>query len=116
MKVICPHCNVPKEINDVVAGIRVKCAACQSEFVAGGSPPPQDSPSPVSDNDNIERIPCVFCQHMVVKDALKCPNCKGTIGSVPCPSCRESVPANTISCPHCQTQIRKPAQRVQDRR
>ncbi len=109
MKVICPLCNVPMEMSDVVNGSNIKCATCNNVFQAGATPPPPEAtpvPKPVL-NENIKRTPCPFCQHMVAEGAKKCPNCKGTIGAIACPSCREPIPANTISCPHCQTQIQK---------
>lgn len=112
MKVICPNCNVPMEMSDVVTGTNIKCAACDNVFLAGragSSTPPTPPPAPalLAPATEIERTPCPFCSHMVAKGAVKCPKCKEAIIAVFCPSCRESIHANAFSCPHCQTKIRQ---------
>ncbi len=100
MKVVCPHCNVPMDLSEVVAGTNIKCATCNEEFVAGESPPPPAATT-------ADRVPCPICKHKVAAGAIKCPNCKGAIGTTTCPSCRESIPSNAVDCPLCQTQIKK---------
>jgi hypothetical protein len=52
------------------------------------------------------KIPCPLCGYLVFPTAVKCPKCKGSIGSRPCPSCQEAVPGDAVACPHCDTPLK----------
>ena len=101
MKLMCPMCNVPMTLADNVAGTTVACSTCGHTFVAGGgAPQAHAAPAPAA------RRPCPLCGASVAAAAVKCPNCRGTIGTVQCPACAESMPADAAVCPFCNTPCR----------
>ncbi|MBI2932916.1 MAG: TM2 domain-containing protein [Planctomycetes bacterium] len=101
MKLQCPKCSNPMSAPDNAAGMTVQCPSCTHQFTAGGTP----QAKVVGPGAAEARRSCPLCQQPVAAGAVKCPHCKGVIGTVQCPACAEAIPADAAVCPRCNSAV-----------
>ena len=73
MKIFCPHCGAPYDVDDTAIGSVATCESCWKDFTVGEVPPPPP-PRPVS-NPSPTATRCPFCGGEIAPGVKKCRHC-----------------------------------------